>query len=702
MQDPLLQEGKKAMFFESNRTFRIFIYILAFALFFVVLHFKEVPVISLELDSKAPSYVVAQVDFDFFDEEATILQKQEATRDIGKIFRLPSKELRQERLSVENALLAKEGANDYAHIYPLTESLEQFLGNLRFTDPRTYQRLQKTPLSRPYFFVVFLPEEGQKTVLPWTAWQHLETVLGKEEFGKEALALLRKVEWNFNEDVILEKEVRKVIQAQVPNKYTRVHAGDRIIDQGEKVTSRHLAELHSMKRALGDKRNLSHPATVAGTLFLTLLFFSLFFGYLKFQDPHVFSSNRKLLLLVVVLGLTLVFSKGVEILLLSSRSNLFEAARFPIFVPFAGILIAYLLKPDLAIFSTAVLTVLLTIALPFQHERFLTLNLVAGMTAVFSMRSLKKRKDVFIICLKAWAAAAVVVLAFDLADGACLTTLAVDLLTTFAAMMVTAVLVVGFLPAFETSFEIMTDVTLLEYMDPSNPLLRRLATEAPGTYQHSVVVANLSEAAALAIGANSLFCRAASLYHDVGKTNAPQYFTENQQVGVNVHQLLTPRESAAVIIDHVQEGVTLARKAGLPEPFIDVIKEHHGTTLVYYFYRKQIEKFGAEPELVEEKEFRYSGPKPKSKEATIIMIADSMEAASRTLEDVNEENLRHLINRLVKDKADDNQFERSWLTLEELETVKDVLIKTLLAFTHARIKYPQKIIPPSSEEIVDS
>ena len=170
-------------------------------------------------------------------------------------------------------------------------------------------------------------------------------------------------------------------------------------------------------------------------------------------------------------------------------------------------------------------------------------------------------------------------------------------------------------------------------------LLRRLTIDAPGTYQHSVVVGNLAEAAAAAIGANGLFCRVATLYHDIGKMVTPQYFTENQQGSMNIHQLLTPQESAQVIIAHVSEGVALARKAGLPEQFIDIIKEHHGTTLVYYFYRKQLEKVGGDKTLVDEKEFRYAGPKPSSKESAIIMIADSLEAASRSLEKMNEENL---------------------------------------------------------------
>ena len=259
-------------------------------------------------------------------------------------------------------------------------------------------------------------------------------------------------------------------------------------------------------------------------------------------------------------------------------------------------------------------------------------------------------------------------------------------------MLFTAIAVVGLLPLLESAFAVMTDVSLIEYMDPNHDLLRRLTIEAPGTYQHSVVVGNLAEAAALAIGANGLFCRVATLYHDIGKMATAQYFTENQRGEVNIHQLLTPLESAQVIMAHVPEGVAMAREAGLPEPIIDIIKEHHGTTLVYYFYRKYLEQTKEKDNiaLVDEKEFRYAGPKPRSKESGIIMIADTFEAASRSLDKINEETLYELINRLVGEKIDDGQFSHCLLTFEDLSIIKRVLIQTLLAAGHSRVKYPKR------------
>ncbi len=280
-------------------------------------------------------------------------------------------------------------------------------------------------------------------------------------------------------------------------------------------------------------------------------------------------------------------------------------------------------------------------------------------------------------------------LAFDLyIETAFSATFLNDLTSTFLFMAGTAILVVGLLPMLESTFQIMTDITLMEFMDPSNEVLRRLTIEAPGTYQHSLVVGHLSESAAAAIGANGLFCRVATQYHDIGKLINPQYFTENQLGGVDMHQLLTPLESTQVIIAHVSEGVALARKVGLPEQFIDIIKEHHGTTLVYYFFHKQIELMGGDRSRIDTKDFRYSGPKPRSKESTIIMIADTLEAASRCLDLFNEITVTDLVEKLIAHKMEDGQFDESLLTFEELGIVKQTLVKTLLAASHPRIKYP--------------
>jgi hypothetical protein len=336
------------------------------------------------------------------------------------------------------------------------------------------------------------------------------------------------------------------------------------------------------------------------------------------------------------------------------------------------------------------------VSLAVDHSRFLVLNLVTSIAVIITSRGLRKRKEVFAVCGKSWLSAIPVLYAYVLSENHLWSySVFVDISSSFFFLFAIAVLVVGLLPVLESIFGVLTDMTLMEYMDPTSELLRSFAMEVPGTYQHSLVLGNLAEVSAQAIGCNGLFCRVATLYHDLGKMHNPQFYTENQQGAVNIHQLLTPLESAQVIISHVADGEALARKHHLPESFIDIIREHHGTTLVYYFYRKELELKGGKVEEVDEAQFRYPGPKPRSKESAIIMICDSIEAASRSMEEITEQTLTEMIDRLVGEKAEDGQFDDAQLTFEELGRVKKTLVKTLLLTYHVRVKYPRKEKPSS-------
>jgi putative nucleotidyltransferase with HDIG domain len=322
---------------------------------------------------------------------------------------------------------------------------------------------------------------------------------------------------------------------------------------------------------------------------------------------------------------------------------------------------------------------------------FLLLNFFAALATILFARRLHKRKKVFAVCGKVWLSIIPLFFAFNLVDNRGFDfNFVIELISSLTFLVITAVLTVALLPILESIFHVMTDMTLMEYMDPDHELLRRLSLEAPGTYQHCLVVGNISEVAARAIGANGLFCRVSTLYHDIGKLFNPHYFTENQLGGFNIHQLLTPAESTHVIIAHVPEGEALARKYHLPQSFIDVIREHHGTTMVYYFYCKQMEQMGGGATKVNEKVFRYPGPKPRSKESAIIMIADTLEAASRSMDEVTEEAVAEMVDKLVAEKAEDGQFDECQLTFEELGRVKHAIVKALMVTRHLRIKYPDR------------
>lgn len=704
-----LRFNRTQSYFDRSCAIRIFIGIIFCFFLFLFLHFRQTYVETLELNNSAQKYVVAQVDFAFPDVEATIVFKQEAGRSIGPIYRFDrdsvylataefQKYIAQDADANKNWSALVEKSN-FKELPAALNLLSAGLNQSRFTDAKTMQSIDTLPqaeLPHPnQTFFIFLPNqeslEGKPPVQFWN--QLVKQIYIEENIPPEVVAFIsnyfERHDWKFDEDEVVEYTLRKQMQARVVDRYTHVMAGERIIDQGEKVTARHLAMMQAMKEKLDEERNLLNPSQIAGSLLMTLLFLFIAIIYLRENHRDVFYSNKNLSLLATIVLLNLLLAKVTEVFFIKSNTNLIDLIHFPLFVPFAAILINCLMNLRVAAFATLFLSIIFTLIIPVQSVPFLVINIITATVAILSMRKIRKRKEVFIVCGKAWLSGVLVIIAFNLYDSTEITTpVLTELSSTFIFMGVTAVVIVGLLPILESIFQIMTDITLMEFMDPNNEFLRKLMTETPGTFQHSLVVGSLSEAAAIAIGANGLFCRAATEYHDIGKLVNPQYFTENQMGGIDMHLLLTPKESAQVIIAHVSEGVALARKMGLPEPFIDIIKEHHGTTLVYYFYHKQIEMMGGDRSKVDEKEFRYSGPKPRTKESTIIMIADSLEAASRSLDAFTEEAVSDLLDTLVAQKNADGQFDESPLTFEELNIVKHTLVKNLLAASHPRIKYP--------------
>ncbi|MCK4882239.1 MAG: HDIG domain-containing protein [Candidatus Omnitrophica bacterium] len=252
-----------------------------------------------------------------------------------------------------------------------------------------------------------------------------------------------------------------------------------------------------------------------------------------------------------------------------------------------------------------------------------------------------------------------------------------------------ALLVVATLKIFEQLFHVLTNFSLLEIADSNRPLLKRMALEAPGTWQHSLTVSQLSEAAADAIGANPLLTRAGAYYHDIGKLAKSEYFTENQMLTDNKHDYIEPSMSRLVILNHVKEGIELARKNKVHPIIVDFIPQHHGTSLIYYFYQKALE-VAEEGETVSEENFRYPGPKPQTKETAIILLADSVEGALRALDDTTPTKIEETVKKIVNNKFIDGQLDECSLTLKEIDKISSTFIRILSVMYHARIKYPEK------------
>jgi len=701
MQDSIPQ-GWREWLASNHRGWRVIVGFICFICLALFLHFREVRLEVLDLNAVAGRYIVAQVDFEFPDYETTFVLRQQSAADIGMIYQIDDRQLREARGSLEEILIHSKGwreaspSSTFEEMYKAADEAETLLLEVRFSDPRTIKKIKELYLSDSSYFE-WTPQEGQVFAsFPDPFWKKIATQMAASDaFHPETIAYVlesfRQHQWTLIEDSALEHSLRAEISRSIPEKTIRVQAGTRIIDQGERITQRHIAMMQAMKQVLSEGRQLYNPKTIFSSLLLSLIFIIISALYFRVSQPTFLRSLQKIALFVCIVILTLIFSKLTEYMLLKSTSTLIQSIRYPIVAPFATILICILLSSRVALYAATFLSILLSVSLAIDHSRFLILNLVTSIVVIIVSRSLRKRKEVFNVCFKSWLAAIPVLYVYTLGENQFGNlTLFTDIFAAFAFLFATAVLVVGLLPILETVFGVLTEMTLMEYMDPTNELLGRLAVEIPGTYQHSLVLANLAESCAQSIGANGLFCRAATLYHDIGKLSNPQFYTENQQEAVNIHQLLTPLESAHAIIAHVIDGVMLAHKYHLPEEFIDIIREHHGTTLVYYFYRKQLDLRGGKKEEVDEKQFRYPGPKPRTRESAIIMICDTVEAASRSLEDLSEASVAHTIERLIREKEEEAQFDNCQLTFEELARVKKTLIKTILLSHHTRIKYPKR------------
>jgi putative nucleotidyltransferase with HDIG domain len=347
-----------------------------------------------------------------------------------------------------------------------------------------------------------------------------------------------------------------------------------------------------------------------------------------------------------------------------------------------------------------------------QTLPFMATGLSVGFMAVFASQRVRRRSRLLSAGLYIGLVATAMMIVFGQAGvsatgGGQLLMLAAPLIVG----VVTAMLTGAVLPVFEQLFHVTTDISWLELGDLNHPLMRRLSIEAPGTYHHSLVVANLSEAAAEAIGANATLCRVASYFHDIGKLTKPEYFIENMNPEDNPHDDLTARMSSLVIMAHVKDGVDMAIKHRLNTRIIDVIEQHHGTSLVWFFYRRALDQKKEIIRLVEQEKareddvpdvtedgFRYPGPKPEFKESAIISLADSVESASRTLVKPNSARVEQLVEDIVRNRILDHQLDECDLTLAELALVKASFVKTLLSMMHSRIKYPKEPVDQSRTE----
>ncbi|MBE2214999.1 MAG: HDIG domain-containing protein [Opitutaceae bacterium] len=537
-----------------------------------------------------------------------------------------------------------------------------------------------------------------------------DNLAGQAASSPLTLALFRLLrpglQANLRHDEARTAALQNKLRAEIQPVLVRVEAGETIIEPGARVTEEQIEKLEAYQRHLESNRQLPTgiDEQTLGRVLLVVGLIIIAGIYLRLEDPMTLTSNSRLGLLALVMLVNLALLRGT---LEAGYSSVFRAAPefsplLPYMAPiaFAPMVIGVLIGAGPALYSGLLVSVIAAIIFGNRLD-LLVLSLLATTIAAYSCRAVRRRSRI----VRAGWLSGVVFSIFALLLGL-VDRMPPDLAWKAAVGgqvmgLLTGIVVVGMLPVLEALFRRTTDITLLELTDYNHPLLRRMQMEAPGTYHHSLMVANLSENAANAIAANALLCRVCCMFHDIGKLVKPDYFSENQRGGINPHADRSPAFSALIIKSHVKEGVDLAVKHKLPRPVIDVIRQHHGTTLIRYFFTQAREKAKAlasadpgaarllDPNAASESTFRYDGPRPQFKESAIILMADSVEAASRSLQKVTPQAVEELIDGIIREKLDDGQIDDAPLTIKEIALIRRSFTFTLLNSLHARVVYPK-------------
>jgi cyclic-di-AMP phosphodiesterase PgpH len=602
---------------------------------------------------------------------------------------IPDTILRLQQLALQFPNLSQESQIALSH-EPNVKKIKRFLTMLltKIYDSGFVAKADDLPLNRVKTVAVF--RKNEEHIL--TQKQLLDKVKAEEGILSSATAkfkeapLLAKGTYDISTQFLIpdlkvdveetEGKIKEEVSLISPYKGL-VLKGERIIGKNEKVTKEHLEKLRSLAYAEHESKSTEAVLPYVGrALFVTFVF--LFLGlFLYFFKLKTFNSNAKLLMICLIILLEIFLS-----LVLTFKLGWPE---YTIPVVIASLLLTILIDVEVGLVSTVALGLLLGVVHNFDFKlTFLTV--VVGTLGCYSVKEVQKRYRFYRPML--YISFAYIVLIFFMeylrhtSTNEILGLCGIGLANGFLSILLS----MGFLPIFESLFNITTDISLLELSDLNHPILKRLTLEAPGTYHHSIVLGNLAEAAAKEIGANTLLARVGSYYHDIGKIKKPEYFVENQMGAKSKHEKLAPTMSALILESHVKEGVELAEEYNLPDAIIDFIQEHHGTSVMTYFYSKALEQGATEGAR---DEFRYPGPRPRSRETGIVLLADAVEAASRTLEDPKPSRIKSLIRKIIMDKFEAGELDECPLTLKDLHAVEDSFLPILIGVFHPRIDYPE-------------
>ncbi|MGM0464420.1 MAG: HD family phosphohydrolase [Bacteroidota bacterium] len=459
-----------------------------------------------------------------------------------------------------------------------------------------------------------------------------------------------------------------------------IQKGELIISRGELVNDWLFRVLESFRQAYGDKiGEYNSWLFILGQVLIVSACFLILFLFLYHFRMEVLESLQKTLFILILMLVFVALTRAVTLLP--------EISVY--LIPFAiiPIIIRTFYDPRLALFLLLVTMMITGFIVPNSFE-FIFLNFLGGVVVIFTLTNTYRRGKLFFSASMVFLTFSLVYFGIGIIQEGDIKEIDWLNYSWFAGNSVLILLSYPLIYIFEKTFGFLSDATLFELSDTNQPLLRRLAEKAPGSFQHSMQVANLAEEAARVVGANPLLIRAGALYHDIGKVSDSEFFTENQSEQFNPHDSLEPGASAEIIIGHIKKGLDLAKKSGLPQQIIDFIRTHQGTTKAYYFFRQFQDKYPDKD--LDLSDFTYPGPKPFTKEHAILMMADAVEASSRSLEEYSEESIREKVNTIIDAQMKEGQFSLAPITFRDIHDIKETFVSRLMTIYHARIAYPDK------------
>jgi putative nucleotidyltransferase with HDIG domain len=466
-----------------------------------------------------------------------------------------------------------------------------------------------------------------------------------------------------------------------------IKAGEIIVRAGDRVTVEQISTLEQ----LGIQRTQSYTATLIGAGLFVLLSFWVLIQFLRRYYPEMFKDDRLMLLIGLVFIIILLLTRFLTMIKISDNAEINGLVGYLAPVAAGSMLIAILLDNRLAHFLTLIIALYVGLITEGNQLFYAITAFVGGTVGVFQVYRLSQISDLAKSALYVALANIVTIVTLSMIGGSLSWHLIlVGIVIGAVNGILSAILMIGALPYLESAFSITSMIKLLELSNPNHSLLKRLLLEAPGTYHHSLMVGNLAEASAESVGANPLLVRVGAYYHDIGKVKRPEYFVENQRGFENPHEKIAPALSALIITSHVKDGLEFARDAHLPGVVNDFIAQHHGNSLTKYFYGRALEE--DRDGSISQDSFRYEGPKPQSKEVALVMLADSVEAAIRSLQEPTDAKIREMVKKIIKDKLNDGQLESCDLTFKDLDTITQSFCTILEGMYHKRIEYPEVIV----------